>query len=306
MKICINRLPRTGPWGGGNVFVSYLFRSLQSNGHSVVTKLSPDIDAIFVVDPRRDELGIGVEEILEFKRYYSKVPIIYRVNECDKRKGEVDSVDPLVRKMINNSTHTIFISKWLRDYHHTEAVKRGQTLKTNDSIILNGFSNIFQRTTPSIPVSERLHVVTHHWSNHPMKGHDVYVKVGEWCERTGNVMTFIGRPAGRLPSSVKIINPLYGAELAETLSKHHVYVTGTSYDPGPNHVAEAIGIGLPTYVPVWGGGAVEMAGLHHTYDSIEQLTHFLELPIAQHAKNDSSLRIWDTVIKDYLAIVDAI
>lgn len=304
MKVYVNRQPRTGPWGGGNAFVSYLFSTLQQLGHTVVTHLTPSVDVIFIVDPRRDELGVGVDEIEEFKKHFPQVPVLYRVNECDKRKGDIDAVDPLVRKMISISSHTFYISEWLREHHRIEAYKRGTLLRGANSVVINGYSDIFHAQPRRTQIAGQLRIVTHHWSNHPMKGHDVYTQVGEWCASTGNVFTYIGRTAGPLPKCVNVIKPLHGIDLAKALFHHDVYITGTEFDPGPNHVAEAIGRGLPTYVPAWGGGAVEMAGQDHTYNSTTELLQILTRK--EHLPNSTCLKPWSEVIKSYTDVIEAL
>ena len=53
MKISIGSKIKTGPWGGGNLFVINLKEYLESQNHEVVFDLNDDdIDIILLTDPR--------------------------------------------------------------------------------------------------------------------------------------------------------------------------------------------------------------------------------------------------------------
>ena len=67
MKILINRKPRSGPWGGGNNFVKSFCKYMPDFGHEVYHDFVPDLDIIFIQDPRYDELGISINEVNKIK-----------------------------------------------------------------------------------------------------------------------------------------------------------------------------------------------------------------------------------------------
>ena len=70
MKILINRKPVMGPWGGGNLFVKFFHKFMTEVGHNVVNKLEKDIDVIFIQNPRYDELGISINEAIQYKNTF--------------------------------------------------------------------------------------------------------------------------------------------------------------------------------------------------------------------------------------------
>ena len=132
MKILINRKPVEGPWGGGNLFVSSFCEYFSKKGCHVVHQLEPGLDVIFMQDPRYSDLGISINEISNYKNANPKTRVFHRVNECDARKGTND-IDSLLRACSALTDHTIFVSKWMREYHLSKGWKC-----ENSSVIYNG------------------------------------------------------------------------------------------------------------------------------------------------------------------------
>jgi glycosyltransferase involved in cell wall biosynthesis len=105
--------------------------------------------------------------------------------------------------------------------------------------------------------NEKVNIVTHHWSNNFLKGFDIYEKLDDMILHDNKfTFTYIGRHRNTFKNT-KIIQPLLGQELLKELKKYDVYVTASRYDPGPNHVIEAVACNLPIFVHKDGGGAVE-------------------------------------------------
>jgi glycosyltransferase involved in cell wall biosynthesis len=137
-------------------------------------------------------------------------------------------------------------------------------------------------------------IVTHHWSDNPYKGQDVHQWLDQFVAANKAFRyTYIGRTGTPLLNS-EVVDPLFGAALAEKLRHHDIYVTATVCDPGPNHVIEAIASGLPTYAHARGGGAVEFVGADHTYETVEQLTEILKK--TTHEPNKWKPPTWEECI----------
>lgn len=264
MKILINRKPVIGPWGGGNLFVKSFVEEMTNLGHKIVYSFEQDIDIIFVQDPRYDELGISINEIVGYKQNYRpQTKIIQRINECDARKGTND-VDSLLRECSKHIDHTIFVSNWMKDYHKS----RGWNCN-NTSVLLNGVDDYY---SPQNKINNgKINIVTHHWSNNYMKGFDVYDLIDKEVSRRDDItFTYIGRERGTFKNT-SVISPLYGEDLAKELGRYDFYVSASKFDPGPNHILESISCQIPTYAHVDGGGAVEFVGQDHTYSSWDDL-----------------------------------
>lgn len=256
MKIAINRKPRTGPYGGGNLFIRSFFRSSEEYEHRILTTLTEsDIDIIFLMDPRSEPDTFGINEAVNYCRANPGTKIVQRINECDARKN-TEHMDPLLLQCSTVNHHTIFVSNWMKKYFF----QKGWQCKSS-SILYNGVSDEYLNLRKSDLIRKesgrKLKIVTHHWSNNLLKGFDVYDFLDYLVEKRDDIeFTYIGRHRGTFRNT-RCIDPLSGLELAHEILKNDIYFTGSRNDPGPNHVLESLALGLPTYSHAEGGGAVE-------------------------------------------------
>ena len=259
--VAINMRSTSKPWGGSSTFVSQLRAFLEARGWRVIYRLTPEVDAIVVIDPREDlQLkAFGMREILAHKARYPRVRIIHRVNECDQRKG-TSFMDPLLAEANAHADFTVFIAEWLRDYH----AERWFDTSRPHAVVYNGadaatFHPIGQRPWQS---GEPMRVVTHHWSDNPLKGFDVYEEIDRLItagELPGFELWIIGRWPARIRwQSARTFPPLAGRPLAARLRECHLYVTGTRWEPCGMHHVEGAQCGLPLLYHEDGGGVVEM------------------------------------------------
>ena len=104
----VNRAPVDGPWGGGNNFVKAVYKYAATFGYQIVDKIINDVDVILITDHRYDDVKkFSMNEAIRYKQAFPKTKVVYRVNECDKRKGETEIIDPLIRETSKNSDLTI-------------------------------------------------------------------------------------------------------------------------------------------------------------------------------------------------------
>ncbi len=295
MKILINRKPVQGPWGGGNLFVSSFCDYMSGKGHQITHQFEKDIDIIFMQDPRYSDLGISINEISDFKNQNPSVKIIHRVNECDARKGTSD-IDDLLRACSTITDHTIFVSNWMRDYHQTKGWKSFKS-----SVIYNGVNTDHFRPVQKIK-NGKVNLVTHHWSDNPMKGADVYDALDDWIgENSQYTFTYIGRYSRPLKNT-RLISPLVGRDLGDELGRYDVYISGSRFDPGPNHVIESIASGLPTLVHSEGGGALEFAGEDYSFTSFDDMINLIQkIPSNGHPLIPYD---WNTCMEKVLKIIE--
>lgn len=294
MRILVNRKVVKGPWGGGNNFVEALTTGLLERGHQVTNTLDGHIDCFFMVDPRPEEDCPGLANILQDKSKFENTKIIHRVNECDARKN-TEHMDHLLIHCSRFVDKTIFVSDWMFDYFK----EKGWQCSVN-SVVHNGCdSNVFK---PGHRAPGRLKsVVTHHWSNNIMKGFDVYEFLDYMAAKDLIEFTYIGRHRNTF-SSTRCIEPCSGVELARRLQGHDVYISGSRNDPGPNHVLEAISIGLPTYVHEQGGGAVEFAGKDHTFKNLVDLENLILGN--SFTQNEYKPISWRESVQKYIRIIE--
>ena len=305
MKVYINREPIHGPYGGGNMFVTAFHKRAPHLCELMLDQtLSITPDVILLAGLDNDGVGISLDQAVMYQMYVKPdVKIVLRVNENDARKG-TKHVDPLLLKASEYITGTVFVSEWLHNYF----VEKGWACKHN-TVIVNGVAPDIFAPQPKLN-NGKLNLVAHHWSDNPMKGADIYEKidqlVGEHPDKFA--FTYVGRTQSDFKHT-KVIKPIFGRALGEELGKHDAYISASRFDPGPNHVLEALSCGLPTYVHVDGGGCVDFAGADHAYYSWDQLKNLL-LENAAHGymtrpnTKAVQLRPWMPVIQDYIAFLE--
>ena len=270
MKISINRQPKKGPWGGGSKFVESMSSFLENLDHNVIYDLNdPNIDIILMIDPRPNNECYGVNEIYKYKHYNPKVKVLHRINECDARKN-TNFMDNILIQSANFADKVIFISSWLRDYFS----KKGMNVE-NSSIIYNG-CNTSHFFPPERKIqSDKIKLVTHHWSDNWLKGHDLYQFIDENIVGENYEFTYVGRYCKEYtPKKTKIIPPLWGPALAEEIKKHDIYVTASRFEPCGMHHIEGAACGLPVIYHKDGGGINELCKLHG--EAYENFDNFKE------------------------------
>lgn len=256
MKVYFNRIIRRGPWGGGAHFLSAMVDRLVELGHTVQSTPDNDTDIIFVLDPRHEDGGMSAGKIASFKATHPKVKVLFRVNECDARKG-THEIDGMILATIPIADKVIFISDWLRTYFKHD--------ETESSVIYNGCNlDWFYPDAKKTGVSHPIKLVTHHWSDNWMKGFEVYTYIDRILDDHPEYsFTYVGRyNKSYNPQKTTIIPPLYGAALGDELRKHDIYVTASKFEPCGMHHIEGAACGLPVLYHMDGGAIVNVCSRH--------------------------------------------
>lgn len=258
--VAFNMKPVKGPWGGSSPFVAQLANYLEWRGYSVVYALDERVDLAVLIDPRTETANrvFGVPDLVRARDANPKLRVLHRINECDQRKGTA-FMDEMLKDANLVADYTVFISEWLRTYH---AERWFDTSRPN-SVIYNGADpRIFH------PVGSGhwdgvapLRIVTHHWSNHPLKGFAEYQALDD-AIADGKISGVELVVIGRWPESIRwksaiTMPPMHGKALAEQLKRCHLYVTASRWEPCGMHHVEGAQCGLPLLYHEDGGGIVE-------------------------------------------------
>lgn len=305
VQVYMNRRVVRGPWGGGNNFVKAYHELAERPGIELLRDqtLSGNPDTMLLVGLENDGSDIGVEQAIMYKLYVKPAcQLVLRVNECDARKG-TSHMDAALLTVSEHVDGTVFVSRWMQD--HFNAL--GWACK-NQAVIVNGVERSVFRPGQR-PNNGKLNIVAHHWSDNPLKGADIYEEidrlVGEHPDKLA--FTYIGRHKCGFRHT-RVVSPLGGKALGDELGKHDVYVSASRFDPGPNHVLEALACDLPTFVHRDGGGSVEFAGAAQAYNSWDELRGFLmTVKPGQVMKNvdPTPLNDWQTCVAEYNAFLEA-
>ena len=280
MKISIGSKIKTGPWGGGNLFVINLKEYLESQNHEVVFDLNDDdIDIILLTDPRlvSESSSFDYIDVILYKKLVNPNPIIFhRINECDERKN-TKKLNKFMLKANNVADYTIFVSSWIKNLYS----KLGHNKPS--SVILSGSNTkIFNRNDFNTwDKNRKFKIVTHHWGSNWNKGFDAYKKLDDllidnfWSQKIE--FSYIGN----LPKKFNFINskhikPLSGMELSKELKKNNLYITGSLNEPSGNHHIEASQCGLPVLY-INSGGVTEYCkeyGVEFNIDNLEEKLNY--------------------------------
>lgn len=282
MKVALGSKYIEGPYGGGNTFIKNFSSYLFGKGHKVVFDLRDnDIDIILLTNPLFDSAHSTFNH-LDIDRYQSKVNksaiSIQRINECDERK-QTNYVNRAIIKSNNNIDHTVFVSSWLKGVYEKSGIK----LKSSSVVLGGSDSNIFNGINKvKWNGSEKISLVTHHWSDNWMKGFQTYKLIDEllenekWSKQLN--FTYIGNyPKELVFKNTKLIAPLDGKDLGNELKNHHIYITGSLNEPSGNHHVEAGLCRLPTLY-INSGGVTEYCkdyGVQFENNSIEKKLIYL-------------------------------
>ena len=134
--ITLNPLKNLKSIGGGNYFVQNLINYLKQNNFEVLFKFQNNIDLIILIDPKKKTKfgkNYSLKDVLEYKNKNPKTKILYRVNDCDKKRTASDN-DFIYAEAIKSCDYVVFISKWLKNYYF----EKYQININNYSIIYNG------------------------------------------------------------------------------------------------------------------------------------------------------------------------
>jgi len=258
--IAISMAPTRSPWGGASPFVWQLESLMRRRGWRVQYSLRPTPDLVFVIDPRMDhpKKKFGLEELRVFRKANPKVPILHRINECDQRKGTND-IDELLRQTSGLADFTVFIAEWLRDYF---AAKWFDVSRPHSCIYNGADAGVYHPFGARLPQKdEPVRIVTHHWSDNPLKGFDIYEMVDRKIAE-GELPGFALRVIGRWPKTIQwrsaeLFGPMTGRPLADKLRECHIYLTASRWEPCGMHHVEGAQCGLPLVYHEDGGGIVE-------------------------------------------------
>lgn len=260
-RIAFNVQPVFASWGGGNQWLLQMARYLCYSGYSVRFDLRQEVDCILITHfGLTGKSTISPEELAEYRRRFPRVRVIHRVNDNDVRK-KTQGMDDLLARYNAHVDYTVFISEWLRDHH----AKTWFRMERPHKAILNGadpsvFHPVGNRTWRE---GEPFRIVTHHWSDNPMKGFPQYAEIDARIA-AGDLPGVELWVLGRWPSDIqwraaKTLPPAHGSALAAKLREAHAYVTASLHEPGGMHFIEGLQCGLPLAFHEDGGGIVELA-----------------------------------------------
>lgn len=283
LKIALGMKLKEGAFGGGNQFGWSLRRFLDSQNIEVVFDLKEnDIDLILLTETRR-WLESATFDATDVLRYLARKPdtlVVFRVNECDERKGvKIKLLNKLIIQSAGAADRIVFVSHWLQNnfggHKKIPAEKSAVALNGADAEIFNAEG--YRPWNKNEP----LKIVTHHWGAHWFKGFDAYLKLDELIgKKYRETLRFAF--IGLVPPSVhfknsEVVSALSGKELAQEIKKHHVYLTASINEPAGMHNIEGALCGLPLLYRQSGAMPEYCAGYGLSFTGPEDLEEKINL-----------------------------
>ncbi len=256
MKVSIGMKIQSGAWGGGNQFGATLTAYLRDRGVTVSHDLAaPDLDIILLAEPDR-KLRVSAYDHRDILKYLllrnRRCLVVHRINNTSEAREDPAKRFNHFRINANRvADHTVFISDWVkRRYQESGFGTLAGPAPRTSTIIANGANHHLFRSAPARNRPGPLKVVTHHWSNHPNKGFDIYERLDgllqepTWANRLS--FTYIGRlPEHFSFKAGRHLAPLAGEKLAVALAAHDFYLTASQHEAAGMHHIEAALCGLP-------------------------------------------------------------
>lgn len=295
MKVFINRMPISGPWGGGNRTVQLLVEKLKAFGYEVVFELEHGIDILFVMDPRPSNYGITYNQILKYKNS-SNAKIIQRVGDLGLHSKP--HLTSLLELTLPLADHITFIS----NYAHEFIEKKGIAIGQYSIDELAPPKDFYQYRNITSEVTAPYNIVTHHWSNNKLKGADIYQYLDNHLDFDQFTMTFIGNvPVGVKFKNITHIKPMGTEGLIRKLPEYDFYITGSVLETGGNHVLEAMACGLPVLYPSIGGGIKDYCYRYGMeYDSPENLIKNIDILVHNYTLYKDRVLLFNRRLEDVI------
>jgi glycosyltransferase involved in cell wall biosynthesis len=250
MRISLNIRRIDGPYGGGSRFADGLERHLREAGHDVCRELVPGLDVILIVSSKPNPVTTAYtdEDTADYLACVPDAVVVHRINTCDEPRGRDLGANRAMLRVNRIADHTVYVSEFVRQLFLGHGIDGDKPW----SVILNAADETLFHTRGRAEWSpgEKLRLVTHHWSNNPLKGFDVYKQLDRMLAEAPWRERFEFTCIGNLPDDVAFENSrhvpvLDGAALADEIRSHHVYLTAARHEPGGNHYIEGMRCGLP-------------------------------------------------------------
>lgn len=269
--------PQKTPFGGGNQFALNLIQYLENHDILITYKLEPDIDAIFIMDPRLLKFNkIDINQIKNFRLKYPNVKVVHRVNDCDKPRNQENVLDPILQETFLINDLTIFVSEWTKNYF--------AQIPENSFVIHNGCNRNYFYPRFNKQLNPKIKLVTHHWSSNALKGKDIYQQLDDWIADKNFEFIYIGREFPGKAQNAKVIGPFFGLELANHLREADIYISASQYENCPMHIIEGLSCGLPLIYHENIGGGCEIGKMHkqESFATFEELILKINLVVEKY------------------------
>lgn len=277
------------PYGGGNQFLTALWKELVRQGYRLETNRISRVTRACLLNSHHFDPG-------RLRRWQRQVTwrrdgcrFVHRVDgPLTVYRGVQDGSDRAIWELNQEfAMATIFQSRYSLEKH----LELGLHM-VNPQVIPNAADPRIFHPHGRIPFdpSRRIRLVSVSWSDNPNKGGALYA----WLERRLDWTRFEYLHIGRISTPLtkaRVIPPLGSQALARWLRQQDIYLTASQHEACSNSLIEALSCGLPALYLDSGSNA-EVAGEGGlSFHSPEELLAQLERLVAEYPTRQAAISL---------------
>lgn len=269
--ICFDYIPRRGPWGGGNQFLSALSSALPKHGWRARFGKDAGCRVILLNSFHSKLMERGLAAAKRFVHRIDGPTVLIRGKDIE-----------LDREIFRVNERVAAVSVIQSEWSLMETLALGFQ-PVNPVLIHNAADPaIFHRRGRiSSPKGRKVRLISTSWSDNPRKGGRIYKWLDDNLDWDRFEYTFVGRVSESL-QNIKVVQPVASRQLAEILRSHDIYITASDNDPCSNALIEALSCGLPA-VFLNRGGHPELVGFGGLgFETAEEIPALLDTIVTDY------------------------
>lgn len=252
---------KTGPWGGGNQFLSNLKYVWQKEGFYTENLLG----ATHILYNSYQNLTQAVD----LKKSFPEKIFIHRLGpifHCH-RGGKWKKIDQAVVKVAEYVADLlIFQSRW--SFQETSSLGFH---RNNYAIIGNAPDPATFKRKEKKPFNvNKIKLISTSWSDNLNKGFSFFQYLDEHLDFNHYAMTFIGNSPFRF-KNIKSLPPMDSPNIAKELRQADIFIAPFQHEAASNSILEALSCGLPVAAIDSGGNIEEVKNGGELFVSMEEM-----------------------------------
>jgi len=249
------------PWGGGNQFLLFFYKSLLKKKEVTQDKIKSDI-ILF-------NSHHNLREVINLKFKYPEKIFIHRID------GPLSSYRPLDGKFLDYlifkvnhyiSDGTIFLSQWSKK----ESNLNGLRLNNTSTIIHNQANPKYFYFKKKKINKKKIKILYYSWSSNPKKGFSTLKFLDNKLDFQKFDFTFIGNTFEKF-KNIKVLKPLKNYQIGNQIREHDLFIFCSKIESCSNTLLEAMSCGIPVFVKNFSSNPEIFNGFGDLYKSDDEL-----------------------------------
>ena len=224
---------KTGPYGGGNQFLSRLKDQFVSMG---LYAEEQDAD-IFLFNSHHE-----VTRVRQLRQLYPNKIFVHRVDGPMRLYNKKsDTRDDIVVDINKCADAVVFQSTWSQQFN----LKTYPALLHKPNVVVHNGCDIEREKREKRERSDKIRLVAASISDNINKGYDIYSYLDKSLDFSRYDFTFIGRSPVQW-KNIKDVGVKTPSEVIDIFVNSDIFITASKNDPCSNSLIEALAVGLPS------------------------------------------------------------